>query len=438
MRAIRGIALALLIASGANAAPSPGSDADVVHYVVKPRDTLWQLNRSFIVAPRTWQALLPLSGARSPRRLPIGRTLAIPRAWLRSIPDQAHLASYRGDVAIDVAGRTTKLTGGMAIDEGAHIVTGANSFVTLILADESRVTLPSQSGVTIGALHRLLLTGAIEYRIDLDKGRLQTHVEPLKDPSGRYRIGTPISMTAVRGTEFRVSYDPARGAATEVLAGTVALSAKGDAQPVLVTHGFGGATDSAGHVHTQALLPAPELADPGRPQRDDTVRFHLASVAGAAGYRVVLATDAGFVDNYAERIAPDGDFALNDVPDGNQFIRISAIAADGLEGLSQSYSFARQLASIHPGAVSPDADGYRFRWFGNGYGERHYRFQLRRGSQQGTAVVEEVGLEHEELLVRHLPPGVYYWRVAVYQSGVETWTDFEKLTIGAAGLRPGT
>jgi len=426
-----GILLALLIATAADAASAPRGEAEVVRYVVKPRDTLWQLDRSFIVAPKTWQVLLPLSGAHSPRRLPIGRTLAIPRAWLRSTPDQARLASYRGDVAISAAGQEVKPAVGIAIGEGAHIATGADSFATLILADGSRVTLPSQSGVTIGAMRRLLLTGAIEYRMDLDKGRVQTHVEPLKDPSGRYRISTPITMTAVRGTEFRVSYDPARSAAaTEVLAGTVALAGKSGTPPVLVSHGFGGAADAQGRVRTEALLPAPDLADPGRPQRDDAVRFHLAPVAGATTYRIVLATDAGFVDNYAERIAPGGDFALNDVPDGNQFVRVSAIAADGLEGLAQSYAFARQLASIHPGAVSQDGGGYRFRWFGNGNGARHYRFQLMRGSPQGTAVIDEVGLEREDLLVRRLPAGIYYWRVAVFQSGVENWTDFEKLTIG--------
>jgi hypothetical protein len=426
-----GIALiALLFAPGVRAAPV-SHGADVVRYVVRPHDTLWQLNRSFIVAPRTWQALLPLSGARSPRRLPIGRTLAIPRVWLRGTPDQARLASFRGDVLIDIGGRAATPAVGMSIGEGAHITSGANSFATLILADGSRVTLPSQSGITIGAMHRLLLNGAIEYRLDLDKGRVQTHVEPLKNPSGRYRIGTPITMTAVRGTEFRVSYDPARDvAATEVLAGTVALNAKGSARPVLVTHGFGGAVDAEGHARTEELLPAPDLADPGRPQRDDAVLFHLAPVTGAAAYRIVLATDAGFVDNYAERIASGGDFTLDDVPDGNQFVRVSAITADGLEGLAQSYAFVRQLASIHPGAVSRDTGGYRFRWFGNGNGERHYRFQLLRGSQQGVAVVDEVGLEHEDLLVRRLPRGIYYWRVAVYQSGTENWTDFEKLTIG--------
>jgi len=434
VRAVGGsILLALLIATGAEAATAtaPGGNAEVVRYVVKPRDTLWQLDRSFIVAPKTWQALLPLSGAHSPRKLPIGRTLAIPRSWLRSTPDEARLASYRGTVSIEAGGHAVAPATGLAIGEGAHITTGADSFVTLILADGSRVTLPSQSGVTVGAMRRLVLNNAIEYRLDLDKGRVQTHVEPLKDPSGRYRIATPITMTAVRGTEFRVSYDPARAAAaTEVLAGTVALAGKAGAPPVLVPHGFGGAADAQGHVRTEALLPAPDLADPGKPQRDDAVSFHLAPVAGATAYRVVLATDAGFVDNYAERIAPGGDFALNDVPDGNQFVRVSAIAADGLEGLAQSYAFARQLASIHPGAVSQDADGYRFRWFGSGHGERHYRFQLMRGSQQGAAVVDEVGLEHEDLRVRRLSPGIYYWRVAVYQSGVENWTDFEKLTIG--------
>jgi hypothetical protein len=422
--------LATLATAGVTAPPVQHNDTEIVRYVVKPKDTLYELDRSFIVRPKTWHVLLPLSGTRSPRRLPIGRTLAIPRAWLRSTPDTARLVSFRGTVSVGTGAHMAAPTAGMAIGENTHIVTGANSFVTLRLADGSRVTLPSQSGVVIGAMRRLLLTGAIEYRLDLDQGRIQTSVTPLKDPSGRYRISTPLTMTAVRGTEFRVSYDSTRSvAATEVLAGTVAVS-HGE-QSVLVPRSFGGAVGATGQIHSEKLLAAPDLIDPGKSQRDDAVAFHLAPVAGASAYRIVLATDAGFVDNYAERIAPGVDFSLSDVPDGNQFIRVSAIATDGLEGMAQSYAFARRLASIHASTVSQDTDGYHFRWFGAGDGDRHYRFQLLAGSPDGVPMVDEVGLVRDELAVRRLRPGVYYWRVAVYLPDAENWTNFEKLTIGA-------
>lgn len=435
----------ILLATAVTVASPPpkAADADVVRYVVKPRDTLYDLTRSFLVPARTWQALLPLSGTHNPRRLPIGRTLAIPRGWLRFTTEDARLASFRGTVSIDVAGKAVAPVAGLTIGEGARIATAANSFATLLLADRSRVTLPSQSRVTVRQMRRILLTGAIEYRIELEQGRLQTNVTPLTDPSGRYRISTPLTMTAVRGTEFRVAYDPAiPTAATEVLAGTVAVSSTGNDQPALVRHSFGAATDAAGRTRTEALLPAPELLDPGKVQRDDMVELHIAPVTGAAAYRIILASDAGFIDSFAEQSAPGRDFALPDIPDGNQFVRVSAIAPDGLEGIGQTYALSRRLASVHAGTVGQDRDGYRFRWFGAGSGERRYRFQIRRDSPDTAPIVDEVGLTADEIMVHRLPPGIYYWRVAVIQSGsgddIQNWAPPEKLTIaGHHRQRPG-
>jgi len=180
------------------------------------------------------------------------------------------------------------------------------------------------------------------------------------------------------------------------------------------------------------LLPAPDLLDPGKVQIKDEVTFSLTPVQGAARYRVVLASDAGFVENYAEQIVEGRDFTLGNVPNGNQFVRVSAIAASGLEGLAQSYSFSRRLASIRAEA-SQEEDGFRFRWFGAGQGTRRYRFQLMQGAAESRPAVDEVGLSSDQLTLRNLQPGVYYWRVGLLQideSGeIESWTDPEKLTI---------
>jgi hypothetical protein len=427
-------ALIAMAATATLAGPQP--QGDVVRYVIQPGDTLYVLTRSFLVAPRTWHALLPLSGTRDPRRLAIGRTLLVPRAWLRATEDEARLASFRGTVTIALNGRAVAPVIGMALGEGTRIETAANSFVTLVFANRSRVTLPSLSRVVVRRMRHLVLNGALDYQVDLEQGRVGTTVTPLTDPSGRYRIGTPLTMTAVRGTEFRVTYDPVGPAsATEVLAGTVAVSAPDGRAPTLVPYAHGATTDGQGRIATTTLLPAPELVDPGKVQHDDVVGLHVAPVAGAGGYWVTLASDAGFVDSYAEQYSPTGDFALKAVPDGNQFVRVSAVAGNGIEGMAQTYAFFRRLASIHGGAVSHDRDSYRFRWYGEGHGVRHYRLQILRGTTDGVPVVDEVGLVQQEAAVRRLPPGVYYWRVAVIQSDgngdTEIWTEPEKLTIAA-------
>jgi len=427
--------LSILLAVAAHAAavtPAPPRNDDI-WYVIRRGDTLYGLSRSFLVPERRWEALLRLAAIRDPRRLPVGRKLRIPRAWLRFKVEPARLAGYRGTVRLSMSGRTAAPSVGIAIGEGAEIMTAGNSFATLMLADRSQVVIPSQSRVRVRELRRILLTGAIDYRIDVEQGRLETKVTPLEQPSGRYRIHTPISMTAVRGTEFRVSFEGERhAAATEVLAGTVTFSPSKSETGLRLERSFGATLDPEGKSRVEKLLAAPDLDKPPALQTKDAVEFHVRKLEGSLHYRAVIASDAGFIDNIAEQFSDDGAFALADIPNGNLFVRVSAIAASGLEGMAQSYSFQRRLASIR-GSVEPEDDGYRFRWAGAGGGVRRYRFQLRQDTPQGALVVDEVALARDTLTLRRLKAGVYYWQVGLAQledgEVTESWTEPEKLTI---------
>jgi hypothetical protein len=427
--------LSILLAVAAHAAAiAPAQPQnDIIYYVIRRGDTLYGLSRNFLVPERRWEALLRLAAIRDPKRLPVGRTLRIPRTWLRFKVEPARLAGYRGTVSLSMSGRTIAPSVGIAIGEGAEIITAGNSFATLMLADRSQVVIPSQSRVRVRELRRILLTGAIDYRIDVEHGRLETRVTPLEQPSGRYRIQTPISMTAVRGTEFRVSFeDERRAAATEVLAGTVMFSSSASEKRLTLERSFGATLDREGGSRVEKLLTAPDLEEPPALQTKDAVEFRVRKLEGSTRYRAVIASDAGFIDNIAEQFSDDGAFALANIPNGNLFVRVSAIAASGLEGMAQSYSFRRRLASIR-GTVEPEDDGYRFRWTGAGGGVRRYRFQLRRDTPQGALVVDEVALERDALTLRRLKAGVYYWRVGLAQLEdgeiTESWTEPEKLTI---------
>ena len=427
------MSILLAVAAHAAAVLPAQPPNDTIEYVIRRGDTLYGLGRSFLVPERRWEALLRLAALRDPKRLPIGRKLRIPRAWLRFNVEPARLASYRGAVSLSIGGRTIAPSVGIVVGEGAEIATAGNSFATLILADRSQVVIPSQSRVRVRELRRILLTGAIDYRIDVEQGRLETKVTPLEQPSGRYQIRTPISMTAVRGTEFRVSFEgERRTAATEVLTGTVTFSPPESATGLSLERSFGATLDRAGGSRVEKLLAAPDLDEPPALQTKDAVEFRVRKLAGSLRYRAVIASDAGFIDNIAEQFSDDGTFTLADIPNGSLFVRVSAIAASGLEGMAQSYSFQRRLASIH-GTVQRWDDGYRFRWTGAGGGVRRYRFQLRRDTSQGPLVVDEVALARDTLTVRRLKAGIYYWRVGLAQledgEVTESWTAPEKLTI---------
>ena len=427
------MSILLAVAAHAAAVLPAQPPNDTIEYVIRRGDTLYGLGRSFLVPERRWEALLRLAKLRDPKRLPVGRKLRIPRAWLRFNVEPARLASYRGAVRLSISGKTMAPSVGIVVGEGAEIVTAGNSFATLTLADRSQVVIPSQSRVRVRQLRRILLTGAIDYRIDVEQGRLETKVTPLERPSGRYQIRTPISMTAVRGTEFRVSFEgERRTAATEVLTGTVTFSPPESATGLSLERSFGATLDRAGGSRVEKLLAAPDLDAPPALQTKDAVEFRVRKLEGPLRYRAVIASDAGFIDNIAEQFSDNGTFALADIPNGSLFVRVSAIAASGLEGMAQSYSFQRRLASIH-GTVQRWDDGYRFRWTGAGGGVRRYRFQLRRDTSQGSLVVDEVALARDTLTVRRLKAGIYYWRVGLAQledgEVTESWTAPEKLTI---------
>lgn len=426
------MSIVLAVAAHAAVLAPPQPQNDVIWYVIRRGDTLYGLSKSFLVPERRWKALLGLAAIRDPKRLPVGRKLPIPRLWLRFKVEPARLAGYRGTVSLSMSGKTTAPSIGVVVAEGAEIATAGNSFATLVLADRSQVVIPSQSRVRVRQLRRILLTGAIDYRIDVEQGRLETKVTPLEQPSGRYQIHTPISMTAVRGTEFRVSFaDERRAAATEVLAGTVRFSPSESETGLALERSFGATLDRDGS-RVEKLLTAPDLEEPPALQTKDAVEFRVRKLEGSIRYRAVIASDAGFIDNIAEQFSDDGAFALPDIPNGNLFVRVSAIAPSGLEGMAQSYSFRRRLASLR-GSVEPEDNGYRFRWAGAGGGVRRYRFQLRRDAPQGALVVDEVALTSDALTLRQLKAGVYYWRVGLAQLEdgelTESWTEPEKLTV---------
>ncbi len=431
---VRHIAI-LLTAATAPAASSAQAQADPPYrYTVKAHDTFSDLAVRYLAADRNWRDLRALTRVRDPRRLPTGLEIAIPMAWLRASNEPARFASFRGAVTVEIGTDRQTARLGMAIEEGASITTGPNSFATLVLADRSRLSLPSQTRVRVVSLRRLLIDGSVDYRLKLEQGRVDTQVSPITQPHGRYRIDTPTIMTTVRGTEYRVSYDPASAAGSaEILDGVVQVAPAERGAMRAVARGQGVVADH-GALSAFDLLAAPALQEPGKLQTDDHVRFALMPVEGAARYRAVLATDAGFIDRYADAVAGEPLLDLGPLPNGTHFIKLSAIAANGLEGHEQSYAFRRLLASIHPGAVDRDADSFRFRWSGAGDGPRRYRFQLIEGEPGRTPIVDQVGLTVEEASVKGLHAGTYHWRVGLTQTSsegqIDVWTPYNEFIIG--------
>ncbi|MFT5329111.1 MAG: hypothetical protein ACI9TB_001686 [Parasphingorhabdus sp.] len=416
------------------------SESEQISYVFKRGDTLFSLADDYLRQWSDYAAVQRINRIANPHRIPPGKTLRIPVYLLKYRASQAKLSAFRGDVSISAGGRSLAPVRGMNIGEGGQIKTAERSFLTLELADGSRISLPSNSQVRITRLRHILLTDSIDYEIAVDKGRIRSKVAPLQKPADRYRVRTPVAVSAVRGTDYRTRVDEISGTAfSETVEGEVVVAAGGSlasGRLISIAAGTGAAATVTGAIAKAELLPPPELSDPAKVQSEAILQFSIAPKDSAVGHRLIIASDAGFVDLVAETQGQGAVLELPTIPNGRYFAKVTALAADGFEGMPATYTFKRQLSTLGGSADAGDF-GYRFKWFGEGEGQRYYRLQILKDNKTSIPVIDESGLSQDSVTLSDLADGEYYWRVGVIQfstdpddpEAIEKWTDFEKLTV---------
>lgn len=412
--------LALSNPTWAAIAPSAAADA-TVDYQVKPRDTLEGIARRYLLSRSDIALLRRINGVRNPRRLPVGMVLRAPLARLRRESMELTVVAFAGKVAAGGSSTFAPVRSGTHVREGEIIETGPNSFVTLAYGDGSLMTLPSLTRARIEDLHRLLLNDSIERRVLIERGRGEYQVTPLRAPRDRFEVRTPMAVAAVRGTEFRVNFDPGREtSALEVLEGRVGERAAASEDTAVVTGGA--AAVRAPGIEGRLLVPlpaAPDLERPGRVQDEADVAFAIASPKGGYDYRVQLSRDAGFTDLFAETMADHGQASFAGVANGTFFVRVTAIEGHGVEGLPTTYAFERSFTSLTGDVKGPAAKSrhrlYAFKWRAEGEGSLTFQFILARDPDLHDRLADEVGLTANEVDLVDLRPGIYYWRVVMNQ-----------------------
>jgi hypothetical protein len=429
--AMAALAWMTLAATDAQAQPgrSKAPQGETIRYTMARGDTLYGLANRFLLRRGDYRAVQRLNRIANPRRIPVGKVLTVPVSLLRTETLDARLIAARGNVQITSGGRDLPVTIGMPVAIGSTLATGDTGFLTIELPNGSRTTLPTRSRVTIRQLRRFLLGDTIDYDLEVGSGKVETEAMPVGG-RGQFRIRTQRAVSAVRGTRFRVGFADEQTSA-EVLEGVVAVGA-GNAPGETVEQGFGARIARDGAITEEALLPPVELIEPGKVQIDPMVELQLAASPAASAYHVQIGKDAGFVDVVAEQVVQQPVTRFADLPNGNWFVRATAISQSGLEGLYQTYAMKRRLTGLAATAVGTLAS-MRFRWSGAGEGQRVYRFQMTGEDQTDLPVIDEGGLGPEGLELRNLEYGTYYWRVGVRQfldgEMTEKWLPFEKLIV---------
>jgi hypothetical protein len=406
-------------------------------YSVQKGDTLYDIADAYLLRRQDYHVVQRLNHIANPRRMRAGAVLNVPTRLMRTALVEARLGAFRGPVQITADGRPAPLAIGTTMREGVVIATGANAFARLDMPDGSRLAIPSQSRVRVDTLRRVLMTSAVERAFTVESGRGESVVTRAKTPQDAYIVRTPLSVSAVRGTEFHVHYEPEQQVATtEVWAGTVQVSSL-DSSASPVPAGFGLGANAAGPRQQAPLLPPPKLLQADKTFDGSSVDIEVSPSDQARSYRVRLAADAGFIDMLDETTTSDPHTSFRGLGDGDYFVRLSAIDGDGLEGMPGTYAINRVLntLSLLPLEIVGDdrMHRYLFRWEVAGRGERSYRFQLYKGDAP-RPVIDRTGLTAPQITVTDLQPGVYSWRVMSRTISadrrMDKWTTPESFRIG--------
>lgn len=329
-------------------------------YTVVPGDNLWNFSEKHLDTVLRFDQLRKMNNIEHPKRMPPGSKIRIPLKWVKSNPVPATLEAIRGkaqlfraDGSIEELG-IKDLTGkGPLFQLGDRIKTSDETTVAIKFADNTILTLHSNSQIRFDHLSAHGTTGMVDSRLHLINGRMDTRVTPAVGPGSRFEIHTPSAISAVRGTEYRTAVSEKENTSSiEVLHGKVAV--KGAKKQRLIKAGFGTKVAQGQQpIAPKKLLPAPAL--PELPERIRIIGWTLSweQLEGAAHYRVEVADEANFNTILWQKKTQYAKVGLPDLLDGQYFVRVRGIDKLGLEGKHKVTPFVMDTRPQPPVQLKP-------------------------------------------------------------------------------------
>lgn len=345
-------ALGLSLATqSAIAGPAGAIDDDFI-YIVEPGDTLSELAELYTTNTSQWRKLKDLNQVEDELRLPIGKQIAIPFSIIPVMTVQAVLTHLRGDVWIN--GVSAKKDHSLQI--GDVIRTGANGFATLLLEDQSTLSLPNNSQLHIRQLNAFQRTHISDAIVELQEGSVESRVAPKNTGVGRFEIHTPLSITGVRGTNLRVHIQDQQSR-TELLSGAAHLNSSNQPYQNLQV-GYGASISTDGMHLISPLLPAPELSEPVQSKGSYSTRLQPVNQAESYLVQITLDSDGSEIVKSFMLDKNTVDIPLSGTTAKPHYAFVRAVDSHGLMGMDASVSFpGRQALISSDGAAVLSSDG---------------------------------------------------------------------------------
>ena len=399
----------------------PASAEPMWRYGIKSGDTLIGIAAEYLSKPKAWPRLQTLNRITDPKRLVPGAQLLIPVALLRQNAVAAQVIHLRGKAThTPSCAAPQPLLSDVPLQVGDTIETGPDSSVSMRFVDGTRLLLAPNSRIVLSQMILFGKTGMAQTILGLQRGHVETQAAKQQQPAARYEIKTRALNLTVRGTEFHTHVEDNVQATTRIAVlegGVQASNPQHKRNHVTVPAGFGtSAAVGAKPSKPIKLTAAPNLAHaPTRIERLP-LSFPWPAQPGIERYRAQVFSGSAF-DILELDSAFQGHAAKwEDLPDGRYQLRVRAIDAQGLEGLTAKHVFVLKARPEPPFIVGPApaqkvyGPKTTFSWSKVNVAE-HYHFQL---STQADFTQTLVNLPTLAAVssTHDLAPGRYYWRIA--------------------------
>lgn len=324
--------LAAFVTSTAVLAQPSGAEGEDFIYRVQAGDTLSAIAELYTIQTINWPHLQTLNNVTDPYALPIGKNLRIPFSMIPTHDAKTTVTHLNGSPKIN--NRDVQI--GDELKEGDVISTDERSFITLTLVDDSTLSVPPNSLLTLQRIKAFVRAGISDSIIKLDTGNVETRVAPNQQGVGRFEVHSPVAITGVRGTDLRVRAFSDK-TITEVISGQAKLQAPG-ATPQMILANRGAAIGRDGELFGRAnLLPAPTFSELTRHGSSWQVSF--PAVTGAQQYLAQVSLDELGTQLVSRQLTTDTTLQFQASRSGTHYLRVRAIDANGIMGIDAVVSF---------------------------------------------------------------------------------------------------
>ncbi len=330
------------------------ADEEYWEYTFRPGDSIWSIAEKYTNSVNNWNEIQKINQIRQgpDRRIQPGTRILIPVSMLKQKPTPARVIALNGAAQLIRAnGEKAELAIGTLLYSGDQLITLENQNLRIQFADLSELQVFQNSEVLLDKLSHHKKTGMVDTRIRLNSGSVETQVEKQSDES-RYEISTPVAITAVRGTAFRMTSETNLISRTEVTEGVVKVIMDDTEQTV--KEGFGIVAEK-GKPLTEAvkLLPAPVI-DKTRASNKNSLMLTWKRLQGASSYSYQLAVDEKFNLIQSDGFTENNSITVNGLNAAHYYFRVRGVDQYQLKGVDAVSDFIIEQKPVKKQQSSKD------------------------------------------------------------------------------------